>query len=618
MLAGTDPLFVDSDGDGVNDNIDLFPIDSTETMDTDGDGIGNTADTDDDDDGFSDVQEALDGTDPLNKNDCGNCHSAVSGIAYHWNNHSLLESVEVNLAGLINGVPIGFSTTATTDALGRYNYALTYFGTNKLTMSKTITSGESGNVISSADALAALKIAVGINPNADPDGAGPKEALPVSPYQYIAADITGDGRVTSADALAILKMAVKLDSAEPRRWVFVAEDYDFWGEASESFNTTRSDVTWDRHGIIFEYPEKSTRNLIGVLMGDVNGNWSAPAGSSDLEEDYFVTLAQNQNGSVTQWGITEKPGSATLKANIDSIARESFENTSSFSVNITDAALSQRSADCGNYVGVYRSGVRDITRVIDFEGSVEIAKDDDSCAITSNNIPSHDFNDSAARFTSDVKEQERTLSVTRNPVFADETHDLDDHRYHGITLGGVAFDLQSGWCYQQEAGETDLHTNTENECLNATWIRNPLEKPSMSGVDLHNAQVQSDGTYYYLGNPNTLFNDSPSGDGSPVIGFAADGFPIYGSYIYDSETGTYRKVVSGYVLKDGARGEESDTNPGGTHDGLYRADWEWTDAGDLDECNGMTYNGQYGYFVTDQFPYILNCFKGSPHASFAQ
>ena len=103
-----------------------------------------------------------------------------------------------------------------------------------------------------------------------------------------------------------------------------------------------------------------------------------------------------------------------------------------------------------------------------------------------------------------------------------------------------------------------------------------------------------------------------------MIGFAADGFPIYGSYIYDSETGTYRKVVSGYTLKDGLRGEESDTNSGGTHDGLYRADWEWMDAGDLDECNGITYNGQYGYFVVDQFPYILNCFRGSTDASFAK
>ena len=159
-----------------------------------------------------------------------------------------------------------------------------------MTASKAINAGESGSVISSADALAALKIAVGINPNPDPDGVGPEEALPVSPYQYIAADITGDGRVTSADALAILKMAVKLDSAEPRRWVFVAEDYEFWDAASESFKTTRTDVTWDSDGRTFDYPEKSVQNVVGVLLGDVNGNWAAPEGSETVGEDYFSDL----------------------------------------------------------------------------------------------------------------------------------------------------------------------------------------------------------------------------------------------------------------------------------------------------------------------------------------
>ena len=39
-----------------------------------------------------------------------------------------------------------------------------------------------------------------------------------------------------------------------------------------------------------------------------------------------------------------------------------------------------------------------------------------------------------------------------------------------------------------------------------------------------------------------------------VVGFAADGFPIYGSYILDEQTGTYRKVLSGYTLKEGTRG----------------------------------------------------------------
>jgi len=56
----------DDDGDGVADTADDFPLDPTETIDTDNDGIGNNADTDDDNDGLSDSAENTLGTDPLN------------------------------------------------------------------------------------------------------------------------------------------------------------------------------------------------------------------------------------------------------------------------------------------------------------------------------------------------------------------------------------------------------------------------------------------------------------------------------------------------------------------------------------------------------------------------
>ena len=48
----------DSDQDGVTDSADAFPFDPTETVDTDGDGIGNNADTDDDNDGALDIYDA--------------------------------------------------------------------------------------------------------------------------------------------------------------------------------------------------------------------------------------------------------------------------------------------------------------------------------------------------------------------------------------------------------------------------------------------------------------------------------------------------------------------------------------------------------------------------------
>ena len=49
----------DDDNDGVNDVTDDLPLDPAESVDTDGDGIGNNADTDDDGDGVPDENDAF-------------------------------------------------------------------------------------------------------------------------------------------------------------------------------------------------------------------------------------------------------------------------------------------------------------------------------------------------------------------------------------------------------------------------------------------------------------------------------------------------------------------------------------------------------------------------------
>ena len=62
---------LDLDGDGVNraKSIpwDVFPLDPKEWRDTDGDGIGDNSDLDDDNDGYSDEYEKRHGTNPLDK-----------------------------------------------------------------------------------------------------------------------------------------------------------------------------------------------------------------------------------------------------------------------------------------------------------------------------------------------------------------------------------------------------------------------------------------------------------------------------------------------------------------------------------------------------------------------
>ncbi len=52
-----DSADTDKDGDGVANNVDLFPDDGSETVDSDKDGIGDYADTDDDNDGVLDYED---------------------------------------------------------------------------------------------------------------------------------------------------------------------------------------------------------------------------------------------------------------------------------------------------------------------------------------------------------------------------------------------------------------------------------------------------------------------------------------------------------------------------------------------------------------------------------
>jgi len=190
-----------------------------------------------------------------------------------------------------------------TSASGEFSFSALQSGTYNLNATRATT--DIGSAVTSADALAALKLAVGINPNPDPDGTGPQIAAVVSPYQFMAADVTGtDGRVTSADALAILKMAVKLPTAPTKEWMFVEESRDFWNETTSKFTLDRNNANWDHSISGVKVPGEA--NLVGVLKGDVNGSWTAPTDSLDLDTlvpTHFTALSSVFGMPVAQFGI---------------------------------------------------------------------------------------------------------------------------------------------------------------------------------------------------------------------------------------------------------------------------------------------------------------------------
>lgn len=161
------------------------------------------------------------------------------------------------------------------------------------------------------------------------------------------------------------------------------------------------------------------------------------------------------------------------------------------------------------------------------------------------------------------------------------------------------------------------------------WHQNAIvvEGPSFDDCLGHPAP---NGEYHHHLNPTCLYNDSITDVHSPIIGFAFDGFPIYGAFGYTGTNGAggIKRMQSSYhkrnistrtTLPDGSTAGSA--GPGVTGNfplGYYIEDFEFIEgSGDLDVHNGRFCitpdypQGQYCYFVTldsnlvAEYPYII-------------
>ena len=116
----------DIDGDGTDNEEDVFPYDASEYLDSDGDGIGNNADTDDDNDGVPDTMDLF----PLDPNKY-NARSVKNDLNADGKSDLLWRSFARgwNFLWAMNGEQIGVATpinvvqeyTWTMDGQGDYN-----------------------------------------------------------------------------------------------------------------------------------------------------------------------------------------------------------------------------------------------------------------------------------------------------------------------------------------------------------------------------------------------------------------------------------------------------------------------------------------------------------------
>lgn len=236
---------------------------------------------------------------------------------------------------------------------------------------------------------------------------------------------------------------------------------------------------------------------------------------------------------------------------------------------------------------------------------VSITIDGQYLHIKANGIPSHatgDFpnNNNPNRITP----QDYDLRVPLKPQLSGKATPIMEMPF-GIAVNGVLFD----------PGAAELWNNDPR------WHYEALTSHVNLGIDSNLAHVMPSGAYHYHGLPAALAKDVPDRH-SRLIGYAADGFPVYSQYAYTDphKPDGIRKMRSSYQLRQGSRTE----GPAGKYDGAFAQDFEYVaNSGDLDECNGRFGRlpnypaGSYAYFLTDAFPFMPRCFKGTPDSSFS-
>ena len=199
--------------------------------------------------------------------------------------------------------------------------------------------------------------------------------------------------------------------------------------------------------------------------------------------------------------------------------------------------------------------------------------------------------------------QNFVYKITRSPVFNSGTSIATPLGHTGVWSNGVSiYNAKDAMSYQN---------------MNI-WHQNAIVFEGAS-FDTCLGHPAPNGEYHHHLNPRCLYDDHDSSFHSPIIGYAFDGFPIFGAYGFVNTNGTggitrmktsYRKrnITVRQTLPDGTALNPPQYGPPVSVSyplGSYIEDYEYIIGfGDLDEHNGRICvtpdypAGIYSYFVT--------------------
>lgn len=233
--------------------------------------------------------------------------------------------------------------------------------------------------------------------------------------------------------------------------------------------------------------------------------------------------------------------------------------------------------------------------------------------LTSNGIPDH----SVGTFPN--QGNPNTISVqsisVSYPIVPAQTGSVNTTLISlGHALNGIKFEPGTAGTCNDSGSNCTLNGSV------GSWRIEAIGQTSFDfGVDFNNAHVQPTGEYHYHGMPERFIEKLGKGEQMTLVGWAADGFPVYAKFGYstaNSASSAIKILTSSYRLKSTPDAGRPATTlyPMGT----FTQDYEYiAGSGDLDECNGRTGvtpefpNGIYYYVITTGYPYIQRCVKGS-------
>lgn len=200
--------------------------------------------------------------------------------------------------------------------------------------------------------------------------------------------------------------------------------------------------------------------------------------------------------------------------------------------------------------------------------------------------------------------QNFVFKITRNPQQNTGTPTAIGLGHVGVLTNGVSiFNVSDAQSYNN-AG---------------VWNRNAYywEIPSFDNCLGH---PQQQGEYHHHVSPKCLYDVTDNTKHSPIIGWAFDGYPIYGAYGYANTNGTggIKRMVSSYTLSAATTRANGPAVSSSYPAGCFIEDYIYTAGyGDLDSRNGRFCvtpeypSGTYAYFVTVDasltpvFPYTI-------------